>query len=175
MRKVILYMATSIDGFVASPDGGVDWILTDVELESEYGFESFVKTVDTLLMGRASYEQTVSFGDWPFSDHRIVVYSNKDFEPSTPNTSVRKFDPKFIEKLKNEEGKDLWLFGGGALNHTFLEHDLIDEMMVFVQPTVLGSGIGLFGNRPIDPKHFIRKAVHELGGGFTLLHYMRKA
>lgn len=173
MRKVILYMATSIDGFVASPDGSVDWLLTDVEIGSEHGFESFVKTVDTLLMGRTTYEQTVSFGDWPFSDHQIVVYSNKTFEPSTPNTTVQTFDPKFIQNLKQEEGKDLWLFGGGALNHTFLEHDLIDEMMIFTQSTVLGLGIGIFGNRPINPKHFKRKAVGALGGGFTLLHYER--
>ena len=101
------------------------------------------------------------------------MYSNQIFQPVTPNTSVQTFDPIQIQKLKNENGKDLWLFGGGALNHTFLEHDLIDEMMVFVQPTVLGNGTGLFGNQSVAPKHFKRKAVHTLGGGFTLLHFAK--
>lgn len=173
MRKVILYMATSLDGFIARADGSVDWIDTETELEEEFRFETFLASVDTLLMGRKSYEQAVSFGEWPWANHRVLVFSQRGLTPETPNTEVvRDFDPGFIRELKHDRGKDIWLFGGGALNHTFLMHDLIDELMLFVQPIAVSSGIGIFGGASAPPKAFSLKKAQPLAGGFTLLHYV---
>lgn len=175
MRKIILYMATSIDGYVASDDGGVDWLETDVDLgDDEIAFESFMNRIDTILMGRKSYVQNLTFGDWAFGKHQTIVFSSSAFKPSTPNTVVVT-DPSvdFVNNLKKREGKDIWLFGGGNLNHFFLENDLIDDIMLFVQPVALGSGIGIFGHKPVDLKKFSRKETRELGGGFTLLWYQR--
>ena len=150
MRKTVLYMASSIDGFVASSDGSVDWIDTDVDLGDEYSFEAFLQRVDTIIMGRKSYEQTLSFGKWPVQEHRTFVFSKSKQEAQTPNTEiVTALAPDFVQSLKEEDGKDIWLFGGGSINHFLLENDLIDEIMLFVQPVVLGHGIGIFGNQPL--------------------------
>jgi len=175
MKKVVLYMATSIDGYVASNDGGVDWLETEVDLgNDDYAFESFKGRVDTILMGRKSYEQTLTFGDWAFGNHNTYVFSKSAFEPSSPNTKVvTDLSVDFVNQLKSEEGKDIWLFGGGNLNHFFLENELIDEIMLFIQPVALGSGIALFGDMPADVKKFRKKETADLGGGFTLLWYQK--
>ncbi len=167
-------MAVSIDGFIASKDGGVDWLDTETDIGKEFSFETFLQSVDTIFMGRKSYDQLLTFGPWPHQNHKTFVCSKENLLPKTPNTFAVSDDiPEFVRKLKQEGGKNLWLFGEGALNHFFLEHDLIDEMMLFVQPTVLGDGIGIFGNRAVHPKTFKRKSARELGGGFTLLWFQK--
>jgi len=174
MKKVILYMASSIDGFIASSDGSVDWLDTEADIGDEYAFDSFLQGVDTIIMGRKSYEQTVSFGGWAFGNQHTFVFSKSTLQAQTPNTTiVTDPSPDFINTLKEENGKDIWLFGGGTLNHYFLENDLIDEIMLFVQPVVLGTGIGLFGNKAVDVKKFTRKKVVEFASGFNLLWYKR--
>ena len=174
MRKIVLYIAASSDGFIASSDGSVDWINTNVDLGDEYNFESFLRRVDTILMGRKSYEQALSFGEWPYQNHHTLVFSKSNLEPQTPNsTIVTNPTPDFIKRLKEEDGKDIWLFGGGSLNNFFLDNDLIDEIMLFVQPVALGAGIGIFGNKAVELKKFNRKESRELGNGFTLLWYQK--
>ena len=165
-------MASSIDGFIASFDGRVDWIDTKIELEKEYKLETFLNHVDTIFMGRKSYEQAVSFGEWPWLNHRVFVFSKIGLRPKTPHTEIiLNPNPDFVSNLKMGGGKNIWLFGGGILNHYFLEKNLIDEMMLFVQPVILGKGVGIFGNKLVDPKKWIRIESKELRGGFTLLHY----
>lgn len=167
-------MASSIDGFIASLDGGVDWIDTNVELDEDLSFETFLGRVDTILMGRKSYEQALTFGEWPYKDHRVIVLSRSGFKPQTPHTEIiTNLNADWFENLKSEKGKDIWLFGGGSLNGALLEHDLIDEIMLFVQPILLGSGIHLFGNRPHLPVKFLKMDTRDLGSGFTLLHYQK--
>jgi len=175
LKKIILYMASSVDGYIACPDGSVDWIDNNADLgNTDYNFDSFLVSVDTIIMGRKSYEQALSFGEWPWVNHRILVFSKSGFAPQTPNTEViDQPDIEFFKMLKAEEGKNIWLFGGGSLNHYFLENDLIDEIMLFVQPVVLGDGIGIFGNKSINPKKLSRLESKELGDGFTLLRYQR--
>ncbi len=125
-------------------------------------------------MGRKSYEQTLSFGEWNFKNHHTYVFTRSKCESKSPNTTiVTNPSIEFIKSLMNEDGRDIWLFGGGDLNHFFLENDLIDEIMLFVQPVALGSGIGIFGNKPVELKTFKRKKSCELDKGFTLLWYQR--
>lgn len=176
MRKTILYMATSIDGFIAQNDGSVAWLETDPNIDlGEHNFETFMSRVDAILMGRTSYNQTLSFGDWAFGMHETYVFAANDFVTTTQNTTVVTRDcADFVGMLKRQKGKDIWCFGGGTLNHFLLENDLIDEMMIFVQPVVLGAGISLFGNKPLPIKQFDRAQVSALGGGFTMLHYSRR-
>jgi len=174
VRKIILYAASSLDGFIASGDGSVDWIDTKADLGAEYNFTSFLQKVDTIIMGRKSYEQAVSFGVWPYDNHHTFVFSTSKLKPQTASTTIiTNPQPDFIEKLKKENGKDIWLFGGGQTNSFFLENDFIDEIMLFIQPIAIGTGIGLFGNKAGTLKKFDRKKSCELGNGFTLLWYQR--
>ncbi len=106
MRKIILYLATSIDGFIAKADGSVGWLETEVDL-GEYSFDKFMTQIDSIIMGRTSYEQNLTFGDWGFRDHSTFVFSSKSFEPTTPRTSVvSRGHLDFVQNLKQEEGKD---------------------------------------------------------------------
>lgn len=170
MRKIILYIASSIDGYIARVNGDVDWIDTDVDLGDEYSFVSFLKIIDTIFMGRKSYEQALSFGKWPYPEHQVYVFSKSNVKSQTPNTTIVK-DFNLVYEVLKAEGKDIWLFGGGDLNHFFLQQDLIDEIMLFIQPIVLGNGIGLFGNKASDLKKFKTKQLAALGSGFSLLMY----
>ena len=174
MRRIILYLATSIDGYIARRDGSVDWLSTEADL-GEYSFTGFLARTDTIIMGRTSYEQTLTFGDWAFASHRTCVLTSRSFQPSTPATEGISDDQAgFIRRLKEEPGKDIWCFGGGRLNAFLLQEDLIDELMIFIQPVTLGDGIGLFGNATMPVRRFRRREVVPLGDGFTLLWFERQ-
>ena len=81
-------MASSIDGFVARSNGSVDWIDTEVDLGDDYSSKSFLQRVDSIIMGRKSYEQVVSFGQWPYPNHHTLVFSKSRIEPKTPNITI---------------------------------------------------------------------------------------
>jgi dihydrofolate reductase len=141
-RKVVLYVASSLDGYIARPDGDVSWL----DAGQDYGYQAFYDTVDAVLMGRKTYEQVLSFGEpFPYRGKRCWVVTSK--------RSGRAGDVEFIgaeairpliEGLKREEGRNIWLVGGAELICACYEADLIDEYILFTQPILLGDGIPLF-------------------------------
>lgn len=141
-RKVVLYIATSVDGYIARKDGSVDWLppLGD----EDYGYSKFLATVDTVVMGRVTYEQLLTFGPYPYEGKNGYVFSsvrrgrdaNVEFVNSPPQ--------KFVERLRSEKGSDIWLVGGAELVDSFLSAELIDRFIISVAPVVLGEGIPLF-------------------------------
>ncbi|HYV95238.1 MAG TPA: dihydrofolate reductase family protein [Chitinophagales bacterium] len=145
MKKVVLNVAVSIDGFIAGPNGEYDWCFTD----QDYGMKDFLSRIDTTLMGRKTFELMQQQGQETFSGMKNYVFSKT--LSSSPNNLVQivSGDVKsFVNELKKDPdgsgGKDLWLFGGGELIKTFFDDDLIDEMMLAIHPLLLGSGIPLF-------------------------------
>ncbi len=145
-RKVVLYIATSLDGYVATPDGGVEWLdqFNEQLSNTDYSFDSFMDTVDTALMGKNTYEQVLTFGDWPYPNLETYVFSTS-MSDDIEHAKVIKEDPKtFIDELKKNEGKDIWLIGGAKLAKAFLDHDLVDEMMIYIMPILLGEGLSLY-------------------------------
>lgn len=141
MRKVIVNIALSLDGYIAGPNGEYDWLYAD----QDYGMTGFFSRIDTALMGRKSYEVMVEVEPQLYAGLTNYVFSKTLNQPDTENIMFIKGQAEdFVKALKAEAGKDIWLVGGGELAHFFLKHYLVDEMMLAVHPILLGNGIPLF-------------------------------
>jgi dihydrofolate reductase len=144
MRKIILGVAVTLDNFIEGPNGEYDWCFTD----QDYGMKQFMDRIDSIFYGRKSYEMMMkSFEENstnnPFQSKRSYVFSN------TKKTMVdaEVISTDFVEsvnQLKNNEGKDIWLFGGAVLTGSLLKAQLVDELWLSVHPILLGSGKLLF-------------------------------
>jgi dihydrofolate reductase len=145
MRRLRYGVASSLDGYIAGPNGEADWILMDPEID----FAAMAREFDTLLMGRRTYEAMAAMGGGgggggPFGAMKIVVAS-RTLDPSEhPGVSVISEPIEgAVRALKDEPGKDIWLFGGGELCGSLLDLGLVDTIEVAVIPVVLGAGIPL--------------------------------
>ncbi|HVG30174.1 MAG TPA: dihydrofolate reductase family protein [Pyrinomonadaceae bacterium] len=153
MRKVTFRVANSLDNYIARKDGAVDWILGGEEASS--AMTDFWKTLDTVVIGRKTYEPVLKSGA-PFPTYPGVknyVISRTLKENSDQNVEIIREDAaEFIRKLKTQDGKDIFVMGGGLLAKSLFEANLIDEVGVNIHPVLLGSGIPLFHemSRQID-------------------------
>jgi dihydrofolate reductase len=140
MRKVILGVAVTLDGFIEGPLGEYDWCFTD----QDYGMNDFLKNVDAIFYGRKSYETMMSAdGGNPFGTKKSYVFSNSlqmagDFELVKGNVVDQ------VIGIKNSDGKNIWLFGGASLTASLMEAHLVDELWLAVHPILLGVGKPLF-------------------------------
>ncbi|QNF34971.1 dihydrofolate reductase [Adhaeribacter swui] len=115
-RKVKLYIATSLDNKIARPDGAIDW-LPGVDEGEDYGYQEFLETIDTLLMGYKTYEVCAGFGERPYPDKNTFVFTRDAYKPVIPEAELITQDPvSFVRELLTQDGKDIWLVGGGAIN-----------------------------------------------------------
>jgi dihydrofolate reductase len=139
MRKIILNLAVSLDGYIEGPNGEFDWCFTD----QDYGMTGFLKDIDTILFGRKSYEALLRMDEDPYPEKAKVVFSqNPDYIPK--NAVSLKIDPAKINELKELNGGSIWLFGGADIFNKFLDMDLVDELQLAVHPIILGGGTPLF-------------------------------
>jgi len=177
MSKVILYIATSIDGFIARTNGKLDWLENLPTTEnSDYGYADFLKSIETIVLGKTTYNEILGFGiDWPYADNKtFVVTSDSEFSPSTPNTYVINTDiDSFIHKTKKESTLDCWLVGGGKLANYFLRNNLIDKMIISIAPIILGEGIPLFPDKSIESSWDL-DSVNKFDNGIVSLTYNKK-
>lgn len=151
MRKIKLYIAASLNGKIAKPDGSVDWLESIPNPEhTDHGYADFYKTIDTTIQGYATYDQIISWGiDFPYADKKNYVVTRKQGIKDTEFVEFISNDHvDFIRKLKEKKGKDIWLIGGGQLNKMLLNEGLLDEIQVFVMPIILEGGKELFGDLP---------------------------
>ncbi len=138
MRRVRLFIATSLDGYIAGPNESLDWLFTD----EDYGYDEFIENVDVLAMGRKTFETVLGLGEWPYAGKRTYVFSRGGSPPLDPRASYTSQSPsEWVTARLAEEGKDLWVVGGGELIRGFLDEFLVDEITVAVHPVVLGGGI----------------------------------
>jgi len=145
MRKIIYFVATSLDGYIASKDGSVDWLFTD----GDYGTNAFMKSIDTILMGRKTYNKAKEYGFSYFKGKQIYVFTKSKKLKAVKEVEIIDVDAiSFTKKMKREKGKNIWLMGGGELASSFLKKNLIDEYSLFIHPIILGEGIPLFKNVP---------------------------
>ena len=145
MRKIILGLAVSLDGFIESPNGEYDWCFTD----QDYGMTEFYKRIDSLFIGRRSYELLLAMGDdampgFPKLKEYVFSTTLKEVKPGV--TLIHGDIKETVEKIKSEPGKDIWLFGGANLTSSLLNLNLVDEMSLAVHPIILGSGKPLFSD-----------------------------
>jgi len=147
MRKVVLQLAVSLDGFIEGPNGEFDWCFTD----DDYGMTNFFKRIDAIFIGRKSYELTLTMGGSAppgFPVLKEYVFSNSLKEAEGDRIIVKGDLTEEVNKIKNEPGKDIWLFGGAALATALINLGLTDEMALAVHPIILGAGKRLFQNIP---------------------------
>lgn len=141
MRKIILSLAVSLDGFIEGPNGEYDWCFTD----QDYGMSDFLKRIDAILMGRKSYEVAAAYeGANPWEGTKTYVFSNTLTNLPDGYELVNGDIIAAIENLKQSKGKDIWLFGGAALTAALMEAGLVDEIHLAVHPILLGNGKPLF-------------------------------
>jgi dihydrofolate reductase len=140
MRKVILNVAVTLDGFIEGPNGEYDWCFTD----DDYGMKEFLKKTDAIFFGRKSYELFVTSFSNMWNDRKHYVFSNtlQNFQSNAVFLSGN-IETKVLE-LKKEKGKDIWLFGGASLTTSLLNAGLIDEFLLAIHPVILGAGKPLF-------------------------------
>ncbi len=141
MRKLILNLAISLDGYIEGPNGEYDWCFTD----QDYGMGEFYNTIDAVFMGRKTFEMISADPD-AFADKKIYVFS--DTLQTVENKHVEvitkaKFKQRF-EEIRNEEGQNIWLFGGADLVSSFVDEKMINILLLSVHPVILGAGKRLF-------------------------------
>lgn len=148
IRKIIFRGAASVDGFIARLDGSVDW-LQNPSLKGDYGLREFYGSVDTCIMGRKTYDVAVSFGmSQGYSEKKNYVFSRSIKKATSPEVMIVSEDVAgFAQRLRGEEGKDIWLVGGAELVAAFLDCGQLDEFIIDVIPTMIGEGIPLVAPR----------------------------
>jgi dihydrofolate reductase len=188
MRNLIFFMHTSLDGFVAGPNGEMNWISVSDELFDYVA--TMTDNADTALYGRVTYEMMQSY--WPtaaeqpnaskhdkehsawYSKVAKIVLSKTISEEGLDNTTVISEGlADHINKIKNQEGKDILIFGSPRASHSLLAQGLIDEFWLFVNPILLGEGIPLFKDVPEMTKLKLIE-TKTFSSGVIALHYARK-
>ena len=148
MRKLILYIAASIDNYIARPDGDVEWLnAAELRLPGEdYGYADFYQAVDTTLMGNRTYQVIQGFDvPFPYPDKTNYVFTRSDIRAGNSDVTFVAGDvAAFVRTLKEKPGRDIWLIGGGQINTLLLEQGLIDRIILTLIPVLLGEGIPLF-------------------------------
>lgn len=145
MSKVILYIATSLDGYIATPDGGIGWLMEFDSEAEDYGCQEFFDRLGALVIGGKTYRQVLGFEEWPYSGVITYVITRQE-NVELPDESVVPYSGEMaalVDHLRQTIEKDIWLVGGGELNAIFLQEGLIDEYIISVMPLLLGDGIPL--------------------------------
>jgi dihydrofolate reductase len=144
-RKVVLFIAMSLDGYIATQDESLDWLFA-IEGEGDNGYSEFYETVDTILIGKRTYDWIMNYeqGAFPYKNKECFVFSRSSIHDTENVNFVNEDIVSFTNKLKSEEGKHIWIVGGGELLHTFIKEKLVDELTLTIAPILLGNGIPLF-------------------------------
>lgn len=168
-RRIILYIASSLDGFIARRDGSVDWLFSD----QDYGYQEFFDSIDTVIVGRITYEQSLSFVQTPFGDKACYVFTHRERPAEGKVEFVHGEVKTFVNGLLPRDGKNIWLVGGGQIIDQFLREDLIDEFIISVHPLLLGEGMPLFLNS--HPQVWLKiSGCTHFSSGLVQLHYVRE-
>lgn len=172
-RKVVLYIAQSLDGYIARENNDISW-LSVVERDNEdYGYDDFIKTVDTVFMGRKTYEKVLTFGmEFPHKGRTCYVLS-KTLKGADENVQFFSGNiDKLITRIKGQKGKDIFIDGGSEVVRLFRDNDLIDEYVISIIPILLGKGIRLF--RETDTQNYLKLVDSMIfDSGLVQLKYVR--
>ncbi|NIA68161.1 dihydrofolate reductase [Pelagibius litoralis] len=154
-----VYIAVSLDGFIAAPDGGLDWLMKQPTEGEDHGYDDFMDSVDGLVMGRATYEKVLTFGAWPYAKPVVVLSRSlaaRDLrEDLVGKVRIVGDSPKQVMDALSKEGWRRAYIDGGQLIQAFLRENLISDLVLTRIPILLGSGIPLFGrlDEAVDLKH----------------------
>lgn len=170
-RNLVLFIASSLDGYIATKDDSLEWLF-NVEGEGDNGYSEFYETVDTILLGKRTYDWIMEQDseEFPYKNKQCYVFTRSSIEDTEDVKFINEDVTKFVNKLKSEQGKNIWIAGGGELLHSFIKENLVDELIVTIAPTILGNGIPLFreGDYQLDLTLKRTKNYNQ----FVELHYV---
>jgi dihydrofolate reductase len=172
MRKVVLGVGISLDGYIARPDGSVDFLF----MPKDYSMAAFFKRIDAALMGRKTYEMGLKLAGGKVSGFgmKCYVFSRTLEAGQRGEVTITSEAPKrFVEELRKKKGKDIWLMGGGELTREFLKQDLVDELYLGVVPVLIGEGIAAFPSG-FPQREFALKENKTFSQGLIALRYERQ-
>ena len=172
-RKLVLLIATSLDGYIATKDDSLDWLFK-VEGEGDNGISEFYETVDTILMGRKTYDWIITHmtEEFPYKNKECYVFSRQENEDTEDVKFIKEDIIDFTNKLKNEEGKNIWIVGGGDLLHSFIKEKLVDEFIITIAPTIIGGGVPSFKEDEYQLELYLKGT--RCFNQFVELHYKRR-
>ncbi|MDG9922680.1 MULTISPECIES: dihydrofolate reductase family protein [unclassified Pseudomonas] len=171
MKPALIYhVAASLDGYIARPDGQVDW-LSPAVTDDSHGYAAFYQGIDGLLMGRATYDMLRGLDNaWPYAGKPCLVLARNPLEAPPSDVDGRHCTPiEALEELAARGCKRVWLVGGGSLAGNCLAAGLLDELLVNIVPYLLGAGIPLFATG-LERRLRLR-GQQSLSSGVTQLHY----
>ncbi len=175
-RRIIVYIATSADGFIARLNGNMDWLMSRPHPPGSYGMPAFFRSIDTILWGRKTYDESLKMGDPAGTGTfgmkvRNYVFSRHPPKSAPPGIEFVKEPVKaFAKRLRSKPGKDIWIMGGGEMIASFLDAGEVDEFSIHVIPVFIGEGIPLIApKRRLVPLEL--KSTRRFPDGVVHLNY----
>jgi dihydrofolate reductase len=173
MRKVISYVAMSLDGYIAKQDGDISFLSIVQKKGEDYGYSDFTSTIDTVIIGRKTYDKVISMGyEYPDNDNDVYIIT-RNAKPD--NKKLRYYSGSLkhlVSELKSKQGKNIFCDGGSEIINELLRHNLIDEFIISIIPIILGDGISLFKNGRSELKLRLISS-YSFDTGLVQLHYAR--
>lgn len=172
MARIVGYIATSLDGFIATADENLDWLTNQPDLNlGEHDYKDFIKTIRTVVMGRTTYDWIARYpGPWEYDGKRVIVVTSRPIDNPKGPLETRSDVPALIAELRGLNDGNVWMLGGGKLQMTFMEQGALDEIEIYVMSEIIGDGIPLFPATGLrrTPKLISAKS---LGPECARLHY----
>lgn len=174
MTKVTLYIAASLDGYIARSDRGIDWLsVLDTEGE-DYGYTAFYESIDAIVLGSKTYQVGLGFDKWPYPEKKSFVFTQRHLKSDREDVVfVSDIVEQALADIHAQGFQNIWLVGGGALINSFLQHSLIDEYIISTIPIILGGGIHLFPP-PIPEEKLELINSKRYPSGLLQAHYRRQ-
>ena len=176
MKKIILFIAISLDGYIADCNGQVDWLNgQDPVVTSNSSYNKFIRTIDTVVLGWNTYHQIVtelSPDQWIYSGMSSYVVTHKKFTSTNEIQFVNENPCDLVTRLKQQKGKNIWICGGANLAQQLIRENLIDQFYISMIPTLLGKGIPLFGQ--MEQELPLKLIKTQTNNGITDLVYERR-
>ncbi|RUT33063.1 dihydrofolate reductase [Arsenicitalea aurantiaca] len=174
MARIVGYIAQSLDGFIATERGTLEWLLKYDDLDQgEFSYERFIARIATIVMGRDTYEYVANEmgADWPYPDQRSIVVTSRPIENLPTGVEVwSEGVDALIAHLRADTDGDVWMVGGGRLQMAFLERGALDEIEIYVMAELIGGGVPIF-----PPTGFVASprliSATTLNRGCVRLHY----
>ncbi len=171
-RKIIFNLAMSIDGYILDKDGKYDFIKGDgnntLDTEKKFDFPSFLESIDTVIVGKTAFEND----DMSFFQNKNIIVATSSKKENYSNVTFTDNVIDYVKTIQSKDGKNIWLYGGAKVVDAFLKENIIDEFIIGVVPTILGSGLKLFyDNNPTINLQLEECTIQE---GLTILKYSKK-
>lgn len=165
MTQLIYYVAVSLDGFIAPLDGSLDWLAPYNSGDEDYGYGEFYRSVDALVEGSKTYEQALTFGEWPHPGKPCWVFTDRNLISKQPEVHFTSVTPtELISYISTLGRKRVWLVGGSQLASSFRAAGLITEYVLSIIPVILGAGRPLFaGNGPVENLRLVESKPYPSG------------